>query len=459
MNKWLQKDLEYNWHPYTQMQRFEEEQPLFIERAEGIKLYDDSGKWYYDTIASWWCNVHGHGHPHIRKRMERQMKQLDHVLFAAVAHRPASELAERLVSLTPDKLQRVFYSDDGSTAVEIALKMSVKYWRNVGREQKRKFLCLQPGYHGDTVGGMSVSGVSLFRDSFGPLLFDSLSVPGPYCYRCPVDRDRASCDTGCLRLMEEALEEHADKLAGIIMEPLLMGAGGMISYPESYLQGVAQLAEKYGVHLILDEVATGFGRTGRMFACERADVAPDFMCLSKGITGGTLPFAATLMSGDIYEGFLGEVGSNRTFYHGHTYTANPIGCAAALANLDLFDRENTLANVNERAPQLRDGMQKLADLPHVGDFRHIGFMAALELVRDQETKDPYPSGHELMTTIYRESLKRNVMLRPLGNMVYLFPPLCTTEEELTDILARTSDTLHHVLGSASGLSKTPIWDV
>lgn len=445
MNEWLQKDLEYNWHPYTQMSRFDEEPPLFIERAEGIRLYDDEGRWYYDTIASWWCNVHGHGHPRIRQAVTRQMETLDHVLFAAVAHRPAAELAERLVDLTPGGLDRVFYSDDGSTAVEVALKMSIKYWRNCGKPEKNRFVCLEPGYHGDTVGGMSVSGVKLFRRSFGPMMFESISVPGPYCYRCPVGSRADECDAECLSLLEQTLEERAGEIAALIVEPLIMGAGGMIVYPETYLQGAADLARQYNIHLIVDEVATGFGRTGEMFACDRAEVSPDFMCLSKGITGGTMPFAATLMSQEIYRAFLGPVGGDKTFYHGHTYTANPIGCAAALASLDLFDENETLKHVREVAPVLRDGMEPLAELPLIGDFRHLGLVAALELVQDGETREPLPSGHQIMNKIYSEGLKRRIMLRPIGNIVYLFPPLCTTNVELEDILDRTAETLEEVL--------------
>ncbi|MFW5915256.1 MAG: adenosylmethionine--8-amino-7-oxononanoate transaminase [Planctomycetota bacterium] len=446
MNEWLNKDLKYNWHPYTQMSRLEDDPPLFIEKADGIKLYDDDGNWYYDTIASWWCNVHGHGHPRIRNAVQEQMERLDHVLFAAVAHRPASELAERLVSITPEKLRRVFYSDDGSTAVEVALKMSVKYWRNQGREAKRGFVCLRPGYHGDTVGGMSVSGVTLFRQSFAPLLFDSTSVPGPYCYRCPLGLDRDSCDLACLQAMEESVRENADRTAGIILEPLLMAAGGMIVYPEEYLQGVARIAQRYGLHLIVDEVATGFGRTGQMFACDRAGVNPDFMCLSKGITGGTMPLAATLTTRDVYEAFLGEPGGDRTFYHGHTYTANPVGCAAALSSLELIGQNDLLSHVRNLSPVLHDGMQQLRTLPRVGDCRHIGFMAALELVKDDDSRDPYPSWHPLLRKIYQNGLRHNIMLRPLGNIIYLFPPLCTNRRQLEDILHRTADTLRESLG-------------
>ena len=445
MNDWQQKDARYNWHPYTQMSTLEDDPPLPIESADGVKLYDADGNWYYDTIASWWCNVHGHGHPRIREAVQRQMGKLDHTLFAAVAHEPAAELGERLVNMTPAALRRVFYSDDGSTAVEVALKMSLQSWRNRDREDKELFICLDPGYHGDTIGCMSVSGVDLFRRPFGPVMFDSVSVPAPFCYRCPVGEDADSCEVECLGLLEEALERHAGQTAGLIMEPLLLAAGGMITYPESYLSGAAQLARKYGAHFILDEVATGFGRTGQMLACRKAGVSPDFLCLSKGITGGTLPLAATLTTRDVFESFLGPVGSEKTFYHGHTYTANPAGCAAALASLDLFEEEDTLENVSERSAQLREGTADMQDLPHVGEVRHVGMMAALELVKDEETRERLPDGHEILRSIYRAGLERNVILRPIGNVVYLFPPLCTTEDELADMLDRAEGALQEVL--------------
>lgn len=342
MNDWLEKDLAYIWHPYTQMSALRDNPPLFIARAEGLKLYDDTGRWYYDTISSWWCNVHGHGHPRLREAVSRQMAELDHVLFGSIAHRPAVELAERLVGITPHGLTRVFYSDNGSTSIEVALKMSVQYWRNTGKPEKCRFVSLDRGFHGDTVGCMSVGGVDLFRGAFSPLLFPSFQAPAPYCYRCPASLDCAACGAACLEGLEKILAERAGELAGLIMEPLLMGAGGMIVYPTAYLAGAARLARQYGAHLILDEVATGFGRTGAMFACGQAGVSPDFLCLSKGLTGGLLPLAATLTTDEVYDAFLGPTGGTKTFYHGHTYTANPIGCALALASLDLFAEDRLL---------------------------------------------------------------------------------------------------------------------
>ena len=445
MNDWLRKDLKYNWHPYTQMSRLEVEPPLLIERAEGVKLYDGDGRWYYDAISSWWCNVHGHSHQRIREAIEKQMRELDHVLFAAVTHRPAIDLSERLVGIVPPGLERVFYSDDGSTAVEVALKMSLQHWRNRGRPEKCRFICLEPGYHGDTIGCMSVSGVKSFRRAFGSVMFDSLGVPAPCCFRCPMGLDREQCSLECLDLLEKTVSENADTVAALIMEPLLLAAGGMIVYPAEYLRRAAELAHRCGVQLILDEVATGFGRTGTMFACEQAEVSPDFLCLSKGLTSGTMPLAATLTTGEVYDSFLGEAGGATTFYHGHTYTANPIGCAAALASLSLFEEEGTLSNVHERAGELAEAVRPWADLPHVADVRNLGMVAAAELVREEPSNEPLPAWDPLLRSIYRGALDNHLLLRPLGNVVYLYPPLCVSADELADMAGRAFEVLAQVL--------------
>jgi len=445
MNDWLEKDLACIWHPYTQMSALRDNPPLFITRAEGLKLYDDTGNWYYDTISSWWCNVHGHGHPRLREAVSRQMAELDHTLFGAITHRPAVELAARLVDITPSSLTRVFYSDNGSTANEVALKMSVQYWRNTGRPEKCRFVSLDRGFHGDTVGCMSVGGVNLFRCAFGPLLFPSYQAPAPYCYRCPAGLDCAACGAACLTGLEKVLAEHAGELAGIIMEPLLLGAGGMIVYPPAWLAGAARLARQYGIHLILDEIATGFGRAGTMFACEQAGVSPDFLCISKGLTGGLLPLAATLTTDDVYDAFLGPSGGTKTFYHGHTFTANPIGCALALASLELFREDRLLERVATTAPLLREGMARFANLPHVGDVRCLGMVGALELVRDTTTREPLPPGDPLLDRTCAEGRRHNLLLRPIANVIYLFLPQATTPEELADILARLQSTLEQVL--------------
>ena len=433
------------WHPYTQMSLYDADPPLRIERAEGLFLYDAHGNRYYDAISSWWCVVHGHGHPRIREAVARQMERMDHVMFGGITHEPAERLSERLVEIAPEGLTRVFYSDNGSTAVEVALKMSLQYWRNLGREEKSKFVCLDRGYHGDTVGCMSVSAVEAFKKAFHPILFPTRSVPAPYCFRCPLGKESASCGAECVRYMEEALKDGEGNIAAVILEPLLMAAGGMLVYPPSYLKEVARLARAYDAHLIVDEVATGFGRTGAMFACERAGISPDFLCLSKGLGAGTLPFAATLTTDRVYDAFLGEPESGKTFYHGHTYTANPIGCAVALASLDLFKENRLLENIALMAPRMEDGLRSLVDLPQVGDIRQIGTVGALELVRNKDTKEPLPGTDPVFRAIRQEALRRGLFLRPLGNVVYLFLPQCTDKDALDDILSRFIDTIRGVL--------------
>jgi len=432
------------WHPYTQMSRYDADPPLRIERAEGLFLYDARGNRYYDAISSWWCNVHGHGHPRIREAATRQMERMDHVMFGGITHEPAERLSERLAEIAPEGLTKVFYSDNGSTAVEVALKMSLQYWRNIGRKEKTQFVSLDRGYHGDTVGCMSVSGVDAFREAFQPILFPARSVAPPYCFRCPLGKKYPDCGTACAGFLEEALDRGEGKVAAVILEPLLMAAGGMLVYPPSYLREAARLARAYDAHLIVDEVATGFGRTGPMFACELAEVSPDFLCLSKGLGAGTLPFAATLATEAIYEAFLGAPESGKTFYHGHTYTANPIGCAVALASLDLFRENRLLENVALLSPRLSDGLRSLSDLPNVGDIRCIGTVGALELVRDKETMAPLPGTEPVFRAIRQEALRRGLFLRPLGNIVYLFLPQCTTADELDDILRRFIETMRGV---------------
>ena len=436
MNSWIRRDLKHNWHPFTQMKDHEYLPPILIEKAKGIRLYDDKVRFYYDTTSSWWCNIHGHDHPKIISAIKSQISKLDHVMFAGFTHKPAIELAEKLVSITPKGLIRVFYSDDGSTAVETALKMSFQYWKNKGLKAKEKFVCLDLGYHGDTAGSMSVSEVDIFNKVFKPLFFKSFSVPTPYCYRCPLNKERRSCSIDCIKPLEMLLKKRSKEISALIMEPIVLAAGGMIIYPAEYLKRAAQLCKRYNVHLILDEVATGFGRTGKMFACEWAGVTPDFMCLSKGLTSGTLPFAATLTTEKIYRAFYGKYEKRKTFYHGHTFTANPIGCAAALASLQIFKDEKTMANVKKISFLLKKGLQKFKVLHFVGDVRCIGMIGAIEIVKDKNTKARFPFKDRVGYQIYKEGLRHNLVLRPIGNIIYLYLPLCTKECELKDILER-----------------------
>ena len=437
MDGWVKKDLRYVWHPYTQMKDCEDLPPVLIEKAKGIKLYDSKGNFYYDTISSWWCNVHGHNHPKIKAAIRKQMASLEHVLFAGFTHKPAIQVAQKLVAMTPKSLTKVFFSDNGSTAVETAVKMSFQYWKHVGKKEKARFLSLDMGYHGDTIGAMSVGGATVFSNAFGEMLFESFKALTPYCYRCPVGRKKEACKIDCINSVETILKKHNKKIAAIILEPLLAGAAGIIIYPVEYLRKVAALAKKYNVHLICDEVATGFGRTGKMFACEHGGVEPDFMCLSKGITSGTMPFAATLTSDEIYNAFYDDYEKQKTFYHGHTYSANPVGCAAALANFDIFKEEKTLQKLKKIIPIFHAGLEKFRQLDFVGDVRYIGMFAAFELVKDKNTKKPFAPKQRIGYEIFKKGLKENLILRPLGDVIYLCLPLSIKKRQLNDILQRT----------------------
>ena len=440
----LKKDKAHIWHPYTQMKDCENMPPVPIVRAKGVELFDIDGNFYYDTISSWWCNVHGHCHPAIINAVKKQLDSFEHVLFAGFTHAPAVELSEKLAAIAPPGLTRVFFSDNGSTAVEVALKMSFQFWKNTGKKGKEKFLSLDLAYHGDTLGAMSVSGVGLYNRVFEPLFFDTYRAPTPYCYRCPVSKERESCSIDCLAKVEEILKKHSEEIAALILEPILMGAGGMIIYPAGYLKGIRELSSKYNVHLIADEVASGFGRTGKMFACEHAGIRPDLMCISKGVTSGYLPLAATLATDEIYNAFYADYKEMKTFYHGHTYTANPLACAAAVASLDLFEKEHTLRNVASINAALGSFLHDISDLPGVGDTRSIGAVGAIELVKDKDTKEPYGIEERVGLDIYRKGLENNLLLRPLGNVIYFFLPLCVTGPELKDIFRRTGKVLRSI---------------
>ncbi|MEA2378704.1 MAG: adenosylmethionine---8-amino-7-oxononanoate aminotransferase [Thermoleophilaceae bacterium] len=418
-------DRAHLWHPFTQQQGWIEEEPLIVDRAEGTDLIDVEGRRYIDGVSSLWCNVHGHGHPRIDAALRDQLGRVAHSTMLGLSHRPAIELAQRLVELAPPGLTRVFYSDSGSTATEIALKMAFQYWRQRGEERRAKFVSLRMAYHGDTIGSVSVGGIDLFHSLYRPLLFESLHAePG----------DAAD--------MERLLSEHEGEVAAVIMEPLVQGAAGMLVHPEGYLRAVRELCDRHGVLLILDEVATGFGRTGRMFACEHEDVAPDLLCLAKGITGGYLPLAATLASERIYEGFLGRVEEFRTFFHGHTYTGNPLACAAALATLDVFNEERTLERLARKIELLEQLLVPIAAHPQVRAVRRRGFMTGIELA---EHPVPARIGHQVTL----EARRRGAVIRPLGDVVVLIPPLAISEGDLTRLVAITAEAIDAATASSA----------
>lgn len=420
-------DREHLWHPFTQMLGFVREELLIITRGEGPYLYDRQGRRYLDGVSSLWCNVHGHRRPELDRALMAQLQNVAHCTLLGLAHPPAIVLARRLAEITPPGLNKVFYSDDGSTAVEAALKMTYQYWQLKGRREKRRFLKLKEGYHGDTLGAVSVGGIDLFHETYRPLLFDTLTAPAPYCYRCP---DRNNCRQQCLAELVRLVEQHHQELAAVILEPLMQGAAGMIPQPPGFLARVREITRQHEVLLIADEVATGFGRTGAMFACEQEKVSPDLLCLAKGITGGYLPLAATLATDEIYQAFLGEYHEFKTFFHGHTFTGNPLAAAVALASLEVFENDRVLENLAPKIALLGERLAEMAVHPHVGDVRQRGFMVGIELVADKDSREPFPVARRTGHRVILEARKLGAILRPLGDVLILMPPLCISTSEL-----------------------------
>ena len=430
-------DRAYLWHPFTQMQEWEQEQPLIIERGKGSYLIDTEGKKYLDGTSSIWVNLHGHRHPTLDRAIKSQLDKIAHSSFLGLSNPPAIQLARKLIRIMPKGLKRVFYSDNGSTAVEVALKMAVQYWqqRHPGAGPKNTFLHLKLAYHGDTLGAVSVGNIELFHERFKSLLFPTLEADPPYCYRCPLNQTYPSCQMACLDPIEQILKKRNRDLAGFIIEPLVQAAAGMITAPPGYLKRIRELCTKYQVLLIADEVATGFGRTGKMFACQHEGVTPDLMAISKGLTGGYMPLAATVTTEEIYKGFLGKYEDFKAFFHGHSYTGNPLGCAVALANLEVFKKEKTLARLQPKIKTMVRLLQPLRQLPHVGEIRQKGLMAAIELVEEKKTKKPYPLAARMGHKVTMEARKRGLLLRPIGNVLILLPPLSTSLHELTNMVA------------------------
>jgi adenosylmethionine-8-amino-7-oxononanoate aminotransferase len=421
----IERDRAHLWHPYTQMKTAPA--PLPIVRGKGVYLYTENGRRILDGISSWWVNIHGHAHPLLNRALIEQANELEHVMFAGFTHRPAVELAERLVAALPPGLTRVFYSDNGSTAVEVALKLAHQYWRNLGQTHRQRFITLHHAYHGDTVGAMSVSEESVFTDAFRPLLFQVTRADAPYCYRCPLGLERASCQIDCLGSLEEALKQQP--VAGVLVEPMLQAAGGMIVWPGEFLAGVRRLCDRYGTLLIADEVLTGFGRTGRMFASEHGSVSPDIICLSKALTAGYLPLGATIATEKIFDAFYSD-DRRQTFFHGHSFTANPLACAVALASLELFLENDVLERVRRLEARLRAGLMPLGALPYVGDVRVIGGVGIVELVSDKSLRqaDGYLDG--IGPRLAALFLERGLLIRPLGHVVYFMPPYVITDDQV-----------------------------
>lgn len=444
---WVELDRRFLWHPFTSQRQWVEGEPLVIERGEGNYLVDSEGRRYLDGVSSLWVTVHGHNRPEINGAIREQLEKLAHSTLLGLTHPTAVELAERLVGIAPRGLERVFYSDNGSTAVEIAMKLAFQFWQLSGRPAKRRFLHLEHSYHGDTLGAVAVGGIPVFHEVFGPLLLETLAVPTPHPYRHASGGSAEEVRDHALAALARTLEARSEEIAAFIVEPLVQGAAGMLVHPPGYLARAAELCRRHEVLLIADEVATGFGRTGTMFACEQESVAPDFLCLAKGLTGGYLPLAATLTTQRVYDIFLAErPGERRAFYHGHTFTGHPLGCAAALASLALFETDRVLAQLPARIDRLHSGLAGfLAGHPNVGDVRQRGMMVGLELVAERATATPFPADAVTGARVCAAARRHGVLLRPLGDVLVLMPPLSVTLEEIDHLVAAVEHAVREVL--------------
>lgn len=440
----LQLDRAHVWHPCTQMKEHEQQPPLEIVRGCGALVFDAAGRRYIDGISSWWVNLLGHAHPRLTRVLQEQAATLEQVIFAGFTHAPGARLAARLCAAAPGGYAKVFYADCGSAAVEVALKMSFQYWQQTGQPRKRRFLSIVGAYHGETLGALSVGGLALYREKFAPLLLDTLLVPSPNCFRCPYQKTRETCAAECFAPMQAALNAHAADVAAVFIEPLVQCANGMNMYSPVYLKKLAAACAAAGVHLIADEIAVGFGRTGTLFACEQAGIAPDFMCLSKGLTGGYMPFAAVLVrDAKTFDAFYGEHAEQKAFYHSHSYTGNPMACRLALETLDILETE-VLAALPARIAALQQVLASLAGLEHVGETRQCGFIGAIELVAARAGKRAYPPEQRTGWQVYRAALRRGAILRPLGDVVYFMAPLTIPLELLEELGAIARDSIREV---------------
>jgi len=438
-------DVDHVWHPFTQMADYAATPPLIVERAEGNWVVDTEGRRYLDAISSLWCNVHGHRVAEIDAAIRAQLDRVAHTTLLGSASVPSIELAERLVAVLPAGLEHVFYAENGASAVEVALKVAFQHWRHRG-QPRRHFIAFESAYHGDTIGAVSVGGIELFHAAFGPLLFDVLRAPSPYHYRCPGGHDtHAACGDASLAAVEKLLAEHPGDICAVILEPLVQGAAGMITQPPGFVARLAALCRSHDTLLVLDEVATGFGRTGAMFACQQEAVTPDLLVMGKGLTGGYLPLSAVAATDEVYESFLGAPTAGRTLYHGHTYTGNQLCCAAAIANLEVFAERDTVEVARERGVELASLLEPVAEHPHVGEVRQRGLMVGIELVAERESREPFAAEARVAWELCLRARDHGVLLRPLGDVVVLMPPLSITSDELrliVDTVAAELEAIH-----------------
>lgn len=446
MRDWAKEDLEYIWHPCSQMKDYETLPPIVIERGEGINLYDINGKCYKDIVSSWWCNLLGHCNPRITEALQNQAANLEHVIFANFSHKPVINLCSRLAKILPQGLCKFNFADNGSSSVEMALKMSFQYHYQTGNSKKKRFMALSDGYHGETIGALSVGALDLYAEIYKPILLDVTRIQAPDCYRCPFNQERECCNCECIKFAEDTFEKYGEETAALIIEPLLQGSAGMRIYPPIYIKKLRELCDKYNVHLIADEIATGFGRTGKMFAFDWAGVSPDIMCLSKGLTGGYMPMAIAVTTQEIYDAFYDDYIKGKAFMHSHTYAGNPMACACANAVLDIFEEDKILEQLPERNKKFNNIIkEKFLNHPNVGEIRSIGFINAIELVKDKKTKEAFDSKLRTGYQIYKKGLEKGILLRPLGDVLYFNPPLIINDNDMEFVTNRAFEAMLEIL--------------
>lgn len=427
MNSYIEKDLKYVWHPRSQVKV----EPIVIEKGEGVWLYDIKGNKYLDCISSWWTSTFGHSNKRINEALKKQIDNIEHVIFSNFSNKPAIELSERLVNITPEPLQKVFFSDNGSSSVEIALKMSFQYHMQKGKTKKKRFVALKDAYHGETLGALSVCDLDEFNKIYKPLLMDTIRVEGPDCYRCKYNLNRENCAAKCFENMKKTIIQNHEEISAVIVEPMVQGAAGMKIYSPVYLKKLREICDKYDIHIIADEIAMGFGRTGEMFACNHAKISPDFMCLSKGISAGYMPMSVVMTTKEIWSCFNGDYREGKSFVHSHTYSGNAMACAIAVENLKIFEDDKIIKRNKEKGKLIKNLTLKRAEgVEHIGEVRNIGMITAIELVKDTKTKERFPLNMRVGYEIYKIGLTKGVILRPLGDVLYFIPPYVINEEEI-----------------------------
>ncbi len=444
--KTIEFDLRHIWHPCTQMKDHEDFPPIPIKKAKGVWLFDFNGNKILDAISSWWVNILGHCNERINNAIKEQLEKFEHIIFAGFTHEPAMTLVDKLLKIVPDNLTRIFFADNGSSAVEVSIKMSFQYWQQVGKERKKLFLSISGAYHGETIGALSVGDIALYKQMYKPLLFNSLVAEGPNCFNCKYGLSRENCNAECIENIQNIINEKSDEICAVIIEPIVQCANGMNIYPPIYLKRVSELCKRFNIHLIADEIAVGFGRTGKMFACEHADVKPDFMCLSKGITGGYLPLSVVLTTEHIYNAFYDDYIKMKAFLHSHSYTGNALACAAGVETLTILEEEKILEKNFEKSEKINKLLNEtFGNHPNIGEIRQIGMIAAVEIVEDKEKKKHFPWELRTGFQVYKEAVKNGCLLRPLGDVIYFMPPYVINDNEIEFMIKTAEKSINKVV--------------